>query len=131
MENSSGKSALGLDGNITALIGYLIGIIALILVFIEKDNKFVRFHAWQSLLLNLGVGVLFAVLGIVGAILGIVAAAASPDLALVVGGLLSLVFGVLCLAVFIAVIFAAYKGFQGQFFKLPIIGNFAEKMANK
>ena len=30
------KSALGLDGNITALIGYPVGIVALILVFIEK-----------------------------------------------------------------------------------------------
>jgi uncharacterized membrane protein len=38
------KSALGLDGNVTALIGYIIGILALVLIFIEKDNKFVRFR---------------------------------------------------------------------------------------
>ena len=42
------KSALGLDGNITTLIGYLIPLVALILIFIEKDNKFVRFHSFQS-----------------------------------------------------------------------------------
>src|SRR5829696_5969738 len=44
------KSALGMDRNVTALIGYLVGIVAIILIFIEKDNKFVRFHALQSVL---------------------------------------------------------------------------------
>ncbi len=56
------KSALGLDGNITALIGYPIGIVALILIFIEKDNKFVRFHAFQSLLFWVAVTVVWIVL---------------------------------------------------------------------
>ena len=49
------KSAIGLDANITALIGYPIGILALVLIFIEKDNKFVRFHALQSVLWSVGV----------------------------------------------------------------------------
>ena len=49
MQNTTeGKSALGLDGNVTALIGYIIPLVALILVFMEKDNKFVRFHSIQS-----------------------------------------------------------------------------------
>jgi uncharacterized membrane protein len=35
------------------------------------------------------------------------------------------------LAVAIGALYAAYKGYQGEIFKLPIVGNFAEKMANK
>ena len=51
MENQ--KSAIGLDGNLAAALGYPIGIIALILIFIEKENKFVRFHAIQSIVWSL------------------------------------------------------------------------------
>ena len=48
----TGKSALGLDGNVAAALGYPIGIIAIISLIIEKENRFVRFHAMQSLLLH-------------------------------------------------------------------------------
>ena len=128
---ASAKSALGLDGNITALLCYLIGIIGLILAFIEKDNKFVRFHAWQSLLLGVAASVIAIVLVIVLTILGAVIAAVSQDMVPLVGILFGLVFAVFGLAVFAAAVWAAIQGFQGNIFKLPIIGNFAEKMANK
>ncbi|MEP6848314.1 MAG: hypothetical protein ABI999_05610, partial [Acidobacteriota bacterium] len=60
------KSALGLDGNITALLGYIVSIVALVLIFIEKDNKFVRFHALQSVIWWVGCWVGFIVLWVVG-----------------------------------------------------------------
>lgn len=76
MQNTSGgKSALGLDGNVTALIGYIIGIVALILFFIEKENKFVRFHAIQSTLFHVGFFALYIVLAIFIGILAQIASA--------------------------------------------------------
>jgi uncharacterized membrane protein len=66
------KSAIGLDGNVTALIGYLIGIVALVLIFIEKDNRFVRFHAIQSVLWGVGCTIAFIAIMIVGMILGLI-----------------------------------------------------------
>ena len=39
----SEKSALGLDGNLAAALGYPIGILSLISFIIEKQNKFVKF----------------------------------------------------------------------------------------
>jgi uncharacterized membrane protein len=42
-----------------------------------------------------------------------------------------LLFGVVALALFLGLIFAAIKAYQGQMFKLPIIGNMAEKIVNK
>ena len=116
------KSALGLDGNITALIGYPVGILALILIFMEKDNKFVRFHAFQSLLFWAAVVVIYIVLGI---FTGILFAVSST-----LGGLFSMLFALFGLAVFVAMIFLAFKAFQGQMFKLPVIGDMAEKWAN-
>jgi uncharacterized membrane protein len=50
----TGKSALGLDGNVAAALGYPIGIIAIISLIMEKENRFVRFHALQSILLHVG-----------------------------------------------------------------------------
>jgi uncharacterized membrane protein len=113
------KSALGLDGNITALIGYPIGIVALILIFIEKDNKFVRFHAFQSLLFWVAVTVLWIVLFIFTFVLAFV----SSTLA----GVFSLIFLLFGLAVLAGLIFLAVKAYQGQMFKLPMIGDMAEK----
>jgi uncharacterized membrane protein len=113
------KSALGLDGNVTALIGYIIGLVALILVFIEKDNKFVRFHALQAVLFWVAISVIYILLSIVTGVLFV----ASTTL----GSLFSLIFLLIGLAVLAGVIFLAYKSFQGEKFKLPVIGDMAEK----
>jgi uncharacterized membrane protein len=116
------KSALGLDGNITALIGYPIGIVALILVFIEKDNKFVRFHAFQSILFWAAVTVIYIALGIFTGILFAVSTT--------LGGLFMMLLGLIGLALLAGLIFLAFKAYQGQMFKLPVIGDMAEKYSN-
>ena len=52
------KSSTGLDENIAALLSYILGWVSgLIFFLIEKDSKFVRFHAMQSILFNVVVGV--------------------------------------------------------------------------
>lgn len=123
------KSAIGLDGNITALIGYPIGIVALILIFIEKDNKFVRFHALQSVLWSVGITVGFVVVLIIGIILGVVLAMVSQSLGTVVWGLTMLLYLGLFLALLGGLAFGAFKAYNGEMFKLPIVGNLAEKWA--
>src|SRR5215210_9099634 len=55
-----GKTALGgMDANLTAALGYPIGIIAIIMVIMEKQNRFARFHAFQSLMLHVAVIVIY------------------------------------------------------------------------
>jgi uncharacterized membrane protein len=128
MQNmSSGKSALGLDGNITALIGYLIGIVALILIFIEKDNKFVRFHALQSVFWSLMMVVLIFATAIVGMILTLVVSQVSSVLSGIIGLLVGLLYLALLLGMLGGLIFAAIKAYGGNQFKLPVVGNLAEK----
>jgi uncharacterized membrane protein len=121
------KSALGLDGNITALIGYLIGIVALVLIFIEKDNKFVRFHALQSVLWSVAIVVGIIVVAIVGTILALILAQVSSGLASIVGLLFFLVYIGLFLALIGGLIFGAIKAYGGAEFKLPFVGNLAQK----
>ena len=117
------KTALGgLDANLAAALGYPIGIIALIMVFIEKQNRFARFHALQSLLLI----VTWIVVAIGFAIVIGILSAISEML-----GFIGLLFPLLWLLWFGTLLFSAYKAYQGEWFKLPIIGDMAEKFAGK
>ncbi len=127
MENTEGKTALGLDNNVGALICYLgnlvcsLGLIYSIIVLVtDKTNKLPRFHAFQSILLSVvGVVVGFG-LQIIGGLF------AAMDV-----GILSLlllpIMLIFALAMLAAFIFAAIKAFQGEVYKLPIIGNFADQ----
>jgi len=126
------KSSTGLDENVAALLSYIFGWISgLVFFLIEKDSRLVRFHAMQSLLFNVVAIVvaivlwvaLFVIFLIVSQISGILATLLS-----VVSILLWLVFGVAILAGWVLCLI---KAFQGQYFKLPVIGNFAEKFSAK
>ena len=128
----TGKSALGLDGNVAAALGYPIGIIAIICLIMEKENRFVKFHALQSILLHVGAIVLMIAMWIISAVLlvgGIAASAATNSGAF--GGLASMLLGliwfVFVILYLVGLILSAVKAYQGNWFKLPLIGNMAEK----
>jgi uncharacterized membrane protein len=128
----TGKSALGLDGNVAAALGYPIGIIAIISLIMEKENRFVKFHALQSLLLHVAAIVLMIalwIIWIVVAVAGMAAAAATESGALggLVGALLGLIWLVFIVVYLLGLILSAVKAYQGAWFKLPIIGGMAEK----
>jgi uncharacterized membrane protein len=113
------KSALGLDGNVTALIGYIIGIVALVLIFIEKEDKFVRFHAFQAALYwAVAVVVYFVLIFLLGFF-----AFFSSGLAFLFSLLINL-FGLIVIG---GLIFLAIKSYQGEVIKLPVIGRMADE----
>jgi uncharacterized membrane protein len=138
----SSKTGTGLDPKVAAAISY-IWVVGLVFFFIEKDNKFVRFHAVQSILFGIANSVIMMVLAVLATILTVVftlgaAAAATATGSGGIGGLVSLlvgliwlIFWLLALLFLVGLIFAAVKAYQGQKFKLPIIGNMAEKIVNK
>ena len=129
------QSSMGLAPNVAAALAY-IWIVGLIFFFIEKENKFIRFHGMQSVLYGaLWFVVMFAlvILSTILALVGGVASAAAGD----AGGILGLVIWLISTIVWLfmplvylgGLIFGAIKGFQGKVFKFPIIGNMAEKFA--
>jgi uncharacterized membrane protein len=73
------------------------------------------------------------IIGIVLLIAGMAASAATNSGA--AGGLVGMLFGLIWLVVIVAyiggLILAAVKAYGGNYFKLPVIGNMAEKFANK
>ncbi len=138
---ASQTGGTGLDPKVAAALSY-IWVIGLIFFFIEKENKFVRFHAMQSILFGIANSAIMLVLAIVATILTVVftigaaaaSAAGSGGLGAIVGlfvWLIWLLFWVLAMLFLVGLILAAVKAYQGQKFKLPIIGNMAEKIVDK
>ena len=123
MEN--GKTALGLDKNVGALLCYLpvcaISLIYSIIVLVtEKNDSDMRFHAFQSLIATAAYIVVLIGASVLG---GIVGAATNS-------ALLSLMFSLVSLAAvlvfLVLMIIGCIKGFQGQRWHMPVIGNIAE-----
>ena len=99
----------GLNQNVAAMLCYLAGwVTGLIFFLIEKDNKFVRFHAMQSIITFGGLTALFMF------------AAFIP----VLGWMLFPILGIVQLVLWILLMVKAY---QGEKFKLPVIGDLAEQ----
>lgn len=128
----NGKSALGLDANVAALLCYVpvcaINLIFSILVIVQdKTNKVARFHAFQSLFLMVASIVVFIPLYIVMFVGVFVDQAIGFP---VVSGLASLGILAIALALLFFLVMAAIKAFGGQIYKIPVIGNFADKYSN-
>lgn len=116
-------SSSGLEPNVAALLSYVLGLITgIIFIVIEKDDKYVRFHAMQSIAFNVAIIVVEIALSIVLGILG-----ALPGLGLAMIMLGAAVSGLLSLGIFVLWIILMLKAYQGEKFKLPIIGDYAEK----
>jgi len=104
-----GKTSFGMEPNTAGLLCYLAGFITGIIFFvIEKENKFVRFHAMQSIITF---GFLFVLMFILSLI---------P----VIGWILIPVLWILNIILWIILMVKAY---QGEYFKLPVVGDMAEK----
>src|SRR5689334_6327617 len=128
----AGKSSTGLDENIAALLSYVFGWVSgLIFFLIEKDSRLVRFHAMQSLLFNVLVAVVAIALWIVLFVVFLVVSQVSGALATILSLISVLVWLVFGVAILAGWVLCLVKAFQGQYFKLPVIGNFAEKFSAK
>ncbi len=114
------KSGSGLDQNVAALLAYLLGLVGgIVFILIEKDNKFVRFAAMQSIILNV---VMIALVFILPFIIGIVAVATGG-----LGSLLGLLIPLIWLGFLIVWIMLMVKAYQNQEWELPVIGKIARK----
>jgi len=103
------KGSTGLQPNVAAMLCYVAGwVTGLIFLLVEKQDKFVRFHAMQSLM-AFGVLTIVPFVPVIGWIL-------SPFMAV-----LGFVVWVVCL----------YNAYQGKEFRLPVVGELAKKQLAK
>ncbi len=109
-----GKTSLGLTENVAGLLCYVLGWVSgLVFLLLEPDNKFVRFHAVQSIVTFGGITIISIALSILGLmpVLGVVF-----DFANWMIGALAFVLWIVLMI----------KAFQGTKYKLPLAGDFAE-----
>jgi uncharacterized membrane protein len=114
-----GPTSMGMQPNVEAGLSYVFGwITGLVFFLVEKQNRFVRFHAMQSILFFGGITVIDIVLNIIGnfGVLGVLTFLLSSAVGLIG---------------FVGWIVLLINGFQGKYFKLPVIGDYAEKYANQ
>ncbi|MEC2074537.1 DUF4870 domain-containing protein [Metabacillus fastidiosus] len=103
------KTSSGLDENVAGLLCYLLGFITgIIFLITEKENRFVRFHAMQSIFIFGGLAILNIVLTFIPFI----------------GGIISFFIGPISLILWILLMIQA---FRGELYKLPYIGDLALK----
>ena len=104
-----GKSGTGLDPNLAAMLCYLLGFITgVAFLVLEKEDRYVRFHAMQSTLVFGGLVVLNILLGMVP----------------ILGWLISFLLLPATLVLWLVLMFKAY---QGEKYKLPYVGDLAEQ----
>lgn len=117
--NPLGPTTINMEPNVAGGLSYFTWIAGLVFFLIEKQNRFVRFNAMQSMLLTAVYVIVQIVLGILVGILG----AASSTLACIATPL----YGLAGLAVFVLWIMCVINAFQGKYFKIPFIGDYAER----
>ena len=103
------STSSGLESNIAAALAYL-PILAIVWLLVEPYSKdrFIKFHSIQSIALAvvcIGLSIVLLIIPIVGWIL-------LPFFEL---------------GIFVAAVICAVKAFQKEKFKLPVLGDFAEK----
>ena len=106
--------------NLVAALSYLAFFITgIVVLYAERDDKFIRFHAMQStavfgglFLINLVISIVFGSFSFLGIVLN----------------LFNNLIWLLWIIIWISSMVRAYRG---QVFKWPIAGNFAEKQVNK
>ncbi|MFA4639739.1 DUF4870 domain-containing protein [Pyrococcus kukulkanii] len=107
------KTSLGLEENVEAALSYVgIFVTGIIILALEKESEFVRFHALQSTITFLGLiilGAIFSVIPIIGWIFNTI----------------------ITIVAVIAWILGIIKAYQGEKFKFPIAGDLAESWLPK
>lgn len=126
---NNSPSSFGLSPNAAALISYLfVPVTSIIFIATEKQNRLVRFHAWQSLFYGLGLSAFTFVLGIIIGIVSFVVSSISPVAGFLATFVSFLLWIVLAIAIFASWILCLFKAWKGEMFKLPIAGKYAERM---
>lgn len=119
-----GETSIGLDENIEGALCYLLGWLTGIVFFVlEKDNRFVKFHAMQSIVVFFGLMIL---MWIIGAITTAMMVGASMMGSGMIAGLFTLVMVLIQLVIFGLWLFLMYKAYSGEMYKVPVVGDWVE-----
>ncbi|WP_297163525.1 hypothetical protein, partial [Thermogemmatispora sp.] len=115
-------TALKMEARSEALLSYLFWFFSGLFIFlVERRNRFVRFHAAQSILWFGGLTLVFAVVRAIGLI---------PVLGSIILALpISCATGVILVVGGLSWLFLMVMAYRGSYLKLPVVGDYAERLA--
>ena len=115
----------GIRDNIAAALAYVTFIPAIVFLVVApfKRNRFIRFHSFQSIFLTIAAVVASLALKLVFLVLSLI-----PLLGHLLLLLISVIVFLGCVVLWLVLV---VKALQGDLFKLPFLGDAAEKQASK
>jgi uncharacterized membrane protein len=149
------KSSLGLEANILALLSYIAAFVLswipfvqyvawlapLVIFLLEKQSPFVKFHSMQALLLEVILWVFQVVIAIITAVVSAAMLSVYSTMYYYDYGSLSAALGIITMlgviVLIIELVFTVFaiiamiKAYGYEEFKIPVLGNLAEKFSKK
>jgi uncharacterized membrane protein len=123
---SAERSATGLDSNLAGALSYVLGFITgAILLIVETDDAFVRFHAAQSVAVFAGLLAVNVGLTLVSIVVGIAIGGLLGSLVSGLLGLVGLLVGLAGLVAWVGLIVTAY---QGKTVRVPVAAGVADRI---
>jgi uncharacterized membrane protein len=108
MNQANNSTSSGIQPNVAGLLCYLLTwVTGVVFLIIEKQNKFVRFHAFQSVIVFVALWIIYVVF--------------------IWTFIIPIIVGVLMFIMWVLLMYQAYKG---KMYKVPLAGKWAEKLAN-
>lgn len=115
-------TSTGLDPKLAGLLCYILSPITGVIFFlVEKSNAVVRFHAAQSIVFGVASIVVWVVLGVMEIVL--------YQISWELGNIFNLFTVLVGLLLFVLWVVLLVKGYSGERWKLPILGDLAERLA--
>lgn len=104
------------DNKIMAVIAYLIGVFAIIIYLIKKEDSYLKFHSLQSMVLCLAVFAVFFIISIV-----------MMPLTMISGGICGLLYLPMMVLPFVLYVYVLYKVWTTGDLELPYLTEFVKK----
>ena len=121
IRGGSAETSLGVSENIEAVLSYLLlWVSGLIIYVLEEDNRFVRFHAMQSIIVFLPLTIISWIFGSFGG-----------PFWWAFGGPFLFIGWIVGLVIFVLWLVLMFKAYQGEMYELPFAGEIAKRKTAK
>jgi uncharacterized membrane protein len=120
--SATGSTSTGIAPNVAGALAYVLGpITGILFLLLEKENRFVRFHAAQAIATGVVIILLSIALSVLSGILAFI-----PLLGWLIALFISFVMG---LGSFILWLILMWRAYEGDEWEVPFVGTFARRMA--
>jgi uncharacterized membrane protein len=120
--NYSTSTSTGVEPNVAAALSYILGLITgIVFLVLEKDNRYVRFHAAQSIVVSVFIVIASIGVSMVSGVLALIPIIGWAVVLLLTMGL--------AVGTFVLWLLLMWRAFNGEEWELPVAGEMARRLA--